>query len=288
MLRPVFSATLGLTLVGLLGCNVTSDGSVGDPLSEPNSNVLGNGSRIREVVEDPTWLTAEDPDSDNCDSPPERPVSTTGQVVVAIDRYDETGEGAVGNLYIQDVYAPDEEILPKSGMTVFAPSFSPPDLRLFEEDVVDVFGNLIEFLGPSTSRFGECKTLPEILGTMTLRFDGGSLRPITLVSENGGDARWEKLVGYSNARQWMGMLVRVEGVRIIGTPSSSSGRYNADIDMGNVEFDEQISLSNELFDLENESPEPLEDGVTFKAVTGVLTYFYAFRIAPRGPEDFEL
>jgi hypothetical protein len=274
--------------IGLSACNITSDGSVGDPLSEPDSNVLGNGSRIRDVVQDPTWLSGDDPDSDNCDSPPDRPISVTGQVVTAIDRYDETGEGAFGNIYIQDVYGPGEEILPKSGMTVFAPSFSPPDLRLFEEDVVDSFGNLIEFLGPSSSRFGECKSLPEITGTMKLRFDGGSARAITLVDQNGGPARWDKLLGYPNARQWLGMLVRVEGVRIAGTPSSSSGRYNADIDMGNVDFNDQISLSNELFDLENESPEPLEDGVTFKAVTGVLTYFYAFRIAPRGPEDFEL
>ena len=42
---------------------------------------------------------------------------------------------------------PGEAPVPFSGLTVFSPSFTPPDLRVFEGDVVDTFGNLIEFLG---------------------------------------------------------------------------------------------------------------------------------------------
>lgn len=286
--RVIFrSSTLVAVGLTLLGCNVTSDGSVGDPLAEPDASVLGNGARLREVVKEPSWLSLEDTESANCKSPGPRNVQLTGQVVVAIDRFDETGEGALGNLYIEDLYTADEEIQPYSGITVFAPAFSPPDLRLFEEDVVDTSGNLTEFLGPVAGKFGECKTLPEISGTMTLRFDGGSLRPATVVGQNGGSARWEPVLGYENARKWLGMLVRFEGVRVRGMPSSSKGRYTATIDMGTVAADDSIALSNELFDLQQDGP-VLEDGTTFKAVTGVLTYFYGFKLAPRSADDFEL
>ncbi len=269
----------------LLGCDITSDGSVGDPISDPTADVLGDGQRLRDVVGEPVWLDASNEESANCDSPSPTLVKLSGQVVVAIDGFDETGEGALGNMYISDVYAEDEEPLPYSGMTIFAPSFSPPDLRLFEEDVVDTIGNFMEFLGPAASKFGACKTLPEVSGTMSLRFDGGGVYPKNLVGTNGGAARWEPVLGYTNARQWLGMLVRFEGVRIVGEPENNKGRYTAAIDMGQVSQDDQIYLSNELFDLEAEGP-ALADGTQFASVTGVLTYFYGFKLAPRSIDDF--
>ena len=270
----------------LTGCDITSDGSVGDPLSEPNADVLGDGQRLRDVVGEPVWFSAENEESVNCESPSPTLVKLTGQVVVAIDRHDETGEGALGNMYIVDVYAEDEEQLPYSGITVFGPAFSPPDLRIFEGDVVDTLGNLIEFLGPTVGKFGACKSLPEISGTMGLRFDGGGVFSKTLVDANGGASRWEPVLGYANARQWLGMLVRFEGVRIVGEPEENNGRYTAAIDMGQVTQDDQIYLSNELFDLEADGP-PLTDGTQFGSVTGVLTYFYGFKLAPRSIDDFE-
>ncbi len=270
----------------LLGCDITSDGSVGDPLSEPTADVLGDGQRLREVVGEPVWFSADNAESVNCESPSPALVKLSGQVVVAIDRFDETGEGALGNMYITDVYAEGEELLPYSGITVFAPSFSPPDLRLFEGDVVDTNGNLTEFLGPTVGKFGECKTLPEISGTMSLRFDGGGIYAKSLVEANGGATRWEPVLGYANARQSLGMLVRFEGVRIAGAPEENNGRYTAAIDMGAVSQDDQIYISNELFDLEADGP-ALADGAQFAAVTGVLTYFYGFKIAPRSIDDFE-
>jgi hypothetical protein len=56
---------------------------------------------------------------------------------------------------------------------------------------------------------------------------------------------------------------------------------------GGFPGDDQVKLSNELFDLKNEGP-PLATGTEFAAVTGVLTYFYGFKIAPRSAADFEL
>ena len=45
-------------------------------------------------------------------------------------------------------------------------------------------------------------------------------------------------------------------------------------------------ISNELYDLLNEGP-ALAQGVKLKSVTGIVTYFYGFKIAPRSPDDFE-
>ena len=281
---------LPLLLVSTLaGCEITSDGSTGDPPSEPVANELGNGVRLRDVITAADWYDASNMESAGCGQPSDRPVNATGQVIVAIDRYDETGDGALGNIYIEDLYEGDEQPPAFSGVTVFAPAFTPPDLRLFEGDVVDTFGNLMEFIGPSSSPFGECKTLPEIGGTMSFRFDHGPIEPLTIVSKNGGSARWDGVRGYENARQYMGMLVRIEGVNISGElDDDGKGRVTATIDMGGgISAVDVIKISNELFDLANDGPEII-DGSQFQAVTGVLTYFYGFKIAPRSIDDFEL
>lgn len=278
----------GASIAIIAGCEITSDGSTGDPRTEPTPGELGDGVRLSEVIAPASWYEPGNMESVGCDIPADRQVSATGQVIVAIDRFDETGRGASGNIYIQDLTR-GEDPPPFSGVTVFAPAFTPPDLRLFEGDVVDTAGNLMEFKGPVSGAFGDCKTLPEIGGTMTFRFDNGPVPPVTVVPMNGGNARWEKLLGYENARQWMGMLVRIEGAIILGTPTTDpSGRYTAGIDMGGgIAAGDAIKLSNELFDLKNQGPE-LAAGTQFSAITGVITYFYGFKLAPRSIEDFEM
>ncbi len=283
------SPPLAFALVGLIvGCNVTGDGSTGDPPSEPDSDVLGNGSRVSEVVGPATWFSESNMTSQGCAVPSDRQVRLTGQTIVAVDRYDETGDGALGNIYVQDVATPGDPPVPFSGLTVFSPSFTPPDLRVFEGDVVDTFGNLIEFLGP-TSPFGGCRTLPEIGGAMSLRFDAAPAEPVTIVTAGTDPARWDPIKTYPNARQWLGMLVRVEGVTVTAAGANDgNGRYTAPFDIGGgISGDDIVKLSNELFDMEGLGP-PLTQGAQFKAVTGVFTYFYGFKIAPRSAEDFEL
>ncbi|MBK6516856.1 MAG: hypothetical protein IPM79_21540 [Polyangiaceae bacterium] len=271
-----------------LGCEITSDGSTGDPPTEPTPGELGDGARLRDIIKPAEWFDPGNQESVDCAIPLDQHVEVTGQVIVAIDRFDETSEGAVGNIYIQDLYGDDEEPLPFSGVTVFDPAFTPPDLRLFEGDVVDTVGNFMEFPGPTSGPFNFCASLPEIGGTMTFRFDHGPAQPITVVNENGGPTRFSNVLGYENARQWLGMLVRIEGVAISGPPDKDpSGRYTATINMGSVAFEDSIAISNELFDLENEGPE-LADGTTFSAVTGVITFFYGFKLAPRSIDDFEM
>ncbi|WP_437616246.1 hypothetical protein WMF20_20930 [Sorangium sp. So ce834] len=254
-------------------------GGNGDAPSIPLADERGSGARIADLVGEAAWFNA-DPaaqDSEDCDGVPvDRRVHVTGATLVAIDRFDETGEGAHGNHYVQD--SADEPV-PYSGMTVFQPAFSPPDLRLFPGDVVDLLGVLTEFRGPSSGRFRGCRTLPEIGGTMSFRFEDRPAKPIRVPLR--------ELTRYATARSYLGMLVRVEGVTTVGGPARSGGRYTARINVGaGVPADDVPSLSNELYDLEAEGPR-LADGAAFASVTGVLTYFYGFKIAPRCPADFQ-
>jgi hypothetical protein len=263
--------------LALSACGSTGSGGTGDSPSEPSTSKLGDGARLHEVVGEATWLDPNDADSASCDSPKDRHVHVTGVTVVGIDRFDETGQGQLGNFYVQDTAV---DPVPFSGITVFAPSFSPPDLRLAEGDVADALGTLMEFLGPSSGRFGECKTLPEIGGTLSFRLENGIREPHTITIDD--------LKSYETARQWLGMLVRVEDVRIAADAANSSGRYTAPLDVGSgVPASDVPRISNELFDLENEGP-PLTQGMTFPSVSGIVTYFYGFKLAPRSAADFEL
>jgi hypothetical protein len=46
-------------------------------------------------------------------------------------------------------------------------------------------------------------------------------------------------------------------------------------------------ISNELFDLKNQGP-VMEAGTVLKSLTGVVTYFYGFKVAPRSAADLVL
>lgn len=269
------------------GCGGHGSGDTGDPRTKPSPDVLGDGARIADLVGEATWYRADDMMSLQCSTPLDRQVSITGQVVSALDRFDETGEGAVGNIYIQDLPV-DAPAAPYSGMTIFAPAFTPPDLRLFEGDVVDTFGNLQEFPGPTSGRFPNCRTLPEIGGTMRFRFEDGDLEPLTIVPAGAGYDRFAPVTGYANARQWLGMLVRLEGVAASGAPNdAASGRYSVSIDIGGGTLADQITINNELFDLKSAGIQ-FATGTRLRSVTGVWTYFYGFHIAPRDASDIEL
>lgn len=266
-----------VSLPGLAALLFTAcGGGNGDAQSTPIADEYGNGARLAELIGAATWLDPTDTDSARCSPPPARRAYVTGATLVAIDDFDETGDGAHGNLYVQDSAG---EPAAYAGVTVFQPSFSPPDLRLVAGDVVDMFGDLTEFLGPSVGKFGFCRTLPEVGGTMSFRFEGSHVAPKPL--------RVEDLKSYASARQYIGMLVRVEQVSIAGDPSSSGGRYLAALQVGaGVPATDVPKISNELYDLQAEGP-PLAAGTSFRAVTGIVTYFYGFKLAPRSKADFE-
>jgi hypothetical protein len=236
-------------------------------------------ARLSQILGDATWVDPTDKDSLSCKHPPDTSAHVTGLTVLTIDSYDETGSGQRGNIYVQDCTGADPP--PYSGVTVFDPSFSPPDLRLAAGDVVDALGVLTEFPGPSGSEFDFCRTLPEIGGTLSFRFDRtGDIVPKSIPATD--------LATYKNARKWLGMLVRIEGVTIAAAPYENNGRYTVEIATGITSLDEDpVAISNELYDLKGLGPVLPKDAV-IGAVTGIVTYFYGFKIAPRSFDDIQL
>jgi hypothetical protein len=270
---PRLAVALALAAV-TAGCG---GGGGGDPPTKPAANEFGSCSRLADVNGSAeAWLDPLDTMSEGCSKvPPEERVCVSGATLIAIDRFDETGRNAVGNYYVEDT----EEDADYSGVTVFAPAFSPPDLRLAEGDVIDMLGLRSEFLGPNVGKFGGCRTLPEITGTLSFRFDSKS--PLTPKVITVAD-----LKSYSSARKHLGKLVKVENVKLSSDGVNASGRFTADLDVGGgVDAADVPRISNELFDIENKGPALRADG-TFSSITGVVTYFYGFKIAPRSAADF--
>lgn len=255
-------------------CDISSGN--GDAPSKPAASVLGTGKRIADVFGEAEWYDDTNKDSYKCDSPADRPVFVTGVTVTAVDRFDEVADGALGNVYVQDTTAEPTEY---QGMTVFAPAFTPPDLRVAPGDVLDLSGVFQEFVGPSGSPFNFCQTLPEIGGTGTFRFEGSVIKPKKV--------KLADLTGYENARRYLGMLVTVSNVKIANDPDESNsnlitgGRYTASLGVG------APTLSNELYDVKN-GPVTIAKGSEFKSVTGIVTFFFSFHIAPRSPDDLVL
>jgi len=219
-----------------------------------------------------TWIQPTNQNSIDCNYPIQYNVITTGVTVTAVDRFDETNDGAIGSVYVQDT-VPNPPVY--SGMSLFEPGYSPPDLRVFPGNVLDVTGPYEEYQGPSSGSFAECQTLPQLGGSASFRFDGTVPEPVVIKPDD--------LNSYDSARQYLGMLVKVVGVSISGSPSSSSGRYSAPVfvDSGNA-----WAISNELFDVSCHAN--LAQGEQFASVTGIVTYFYSFQLAPRSLADFEM
>jgi len=276
----------------LAGC----DGGPGDPLATPPADLYGSGARLHELLGPATdWLDPANPDGVNCVGiPVDRKVCVTGVTITAVDEYDETSDGAVGNLYVQDGQEgtpPDPTLYPDypgyTGITVYNPGFSPPDLRVIPGDVMDMLGTLMEFPGPSGSEFDFCRTLPEIGGAMEFRFEGANAEPVTI---DVGD-----LASYDDARKWIGVLVTIENVTLLqGAYESDNGRYSFRIDAApGLSGSEIPTITNELYDLkdfneEEGSPPLLDEGDQIPSVTGIVTYFFGVHIAPRSVADFVL
>jgi hypothetical protein len=279
--RFPFPPVCAILVVGVFvaGCGGTGDGGTGDPPSQPTADVCGSGARLSQILGDATWLDPADMSSLNCKHPPDQSVHVTGLTILTIDTYDETGSGQQGNIYVLDCAGADPPAY--SGVTVFDPSFSPPDLRLAPGDVADALGVLTEFPGPSGSEFNFCRTLPEIGGTLSFRFDRtGDVVPKSIPVSD--------LATYQSARRWLGMLVRVEGVTIAAAPYEKNGRYTVEISTGiSSMVEDPVAISNELYDLKGLGPMLAKDAV-IGSVTGIVTYFYGFKIAPRSRDDIEL
>ncbi len=291
--RSLASLALALTLGTAASCSGTGGGGTGDPGSAPDTEVLGDGQRIDDLVGEATWLS--DVQEAECPGiPGSRNVRVTGLQIVAIDTYG--GDGNADNVYAVQLDEDGDPPGPYQGISLRLPGYSPPDLRLLGNEVIDVDGVLIELPGPPGSDpFGFCRTLPQIEGTITLRFDGTTnvppylLIPALPVAPAVTEAeRWAPLTKYELARAHIGMLVTVENVTLVSPDDPEKERWNVSIDVGGGLLPTDVpKISNELYDVTGTGPAISPDAPThFTSITGILTYFYGFKIAPRSPADF--
>lgn len=274
----------GGLLFAALFLGACGSGGEGDQPSKPTANMLGSCGRLVKTIGPATWLEPEKESTECAAIPPDRHVCLSGLTVVAIDRFDETGDGkSSGNYFVEDTSATPP---PFAGVMVYRPSFSPPDLRLNPGDVVDFLGSLMEFRGPrssSASGFGFCRTLPELSGALSFRFDNTLALPPKVIPI-------ADLKSYETGRPYLGMLVKILEPQLNpeGASLSSSGRYTAALDVGAIADVADVPyVTNELFDMQAEGP-PMPGGAAFKSITGIVTYFYGFHVAPRSAADFEL
>lgn len=221
-------------------------------------------------------------------------VSLTGLRVVHVDTFDETGTGAVGDVFMQDA---TDEPGPYQGLLAFRAQTSPPSYRLLAGDVVDISGVFEQFKAPEAGDWPD-RFIPEIgNGSVQFRFDPIG-PPIARVIDT--NDLFDADLGY----QWRSMLVTLENVKIgntSGMPSPQEGRKAGDPGPANKRAAFKIStptpkndfevpsVNNELFDLaafyyDND----LAAGRTIKRLTGVVKVFGMYNIAPRSAADIEL
>ncbi len=280
MTQPLRVASfVSLTLAALLAAGCSDNGSPGgDKPVTPPMMEYGTGQHISSKLGGffgpATWIQPTNQNSIGCKYPVQYNVTTTGVTVTAVDTFDETGDGAVGSVYVQDT-VPNPPVY--SGMSLFEPGYTPPDLRVFPGNVLDVTGPYEEYQGPSSGYFAQCQTLPQLGGSASFRFDGMVPAPVVIKPDD--------LNSYDSARQYLGMLVKVVGVSISGTPSTSSGRFGVPVA---VDSGQSFQNLERLFDLPCHLPSLSSGSGQFASVTGIVTYFYSFQLAPRSIADFEL
>ncbi|HEU4412464.1 MAG TPA: hypothetical protein VFS43_44895 [Polyangiaceae bacterium] len=265
--RPTCQA---LVVVGgaLLAGACDEYGGGGDPPLPVNSNAFGYGSSLAALI-DPSVRGSAVTDG--------QVVQVTGVRVVHIDTFDETGQGRVGNVFLADAWAQPG---PYHAVLAFAPVYSPPSYRAIPGDVVDASGTFDEFLPPAgqPQRF-----LPELVRpTLVARFDevGGPLRPVSIPLSD--------LTKYETGRPWLSTLVTLENVSILELELNPTGRARIRLNAGTgLEPADLPTITNELFDLSN-SGLSFEVGQTIRRVTGMVTLFGNFSVAPRSKADIEL
>lgn len=195
-------------------------------------------------------------------------LTVTSAVVTAIDTFDETKDGkSRDTIYLQDA----DQAVALSGISLFSPSYQPSNLRLFAGDVVDIHGEYVELhkLG-TTVDFGAA-FLPQfaqpnvIFRTETTKLPA----PVTIDITD--------LFDFNKGRRWIGMLVTAKDVTVLAGVASK-GRVTYPLSSGQG----TPAISNELYDLQANA---IADGATLKSITGIVTFFFNLKIAPRSAAD---
>ena len=264
------------SLVVLSACE---KGGGGDPDVELQPLPYGKPTQKLGVINDPATGTVSG-----------QRVLVSGAQVLHEDTFDELGDGSGRNrMYVQDSAL---EPPPYGGMLVFQPQFSPPTLRVMPGDVVDLAGPWERFALPRDTP----RPIPEMSGArVTFRFDPVNpvvAHPMTIL----------QLLDDAESYRWLSMLVTLEDVAVLSLSGitrppdykkgdkAAVGRASVSLfAKGGISTNEQPKITNELFDLGTFVYEhPLANQDRLKRITGIMTLFGSFNIAPRSADDIVL
>jgi len=251
----------------------------GDSPAPYAPNPLGNGLRLAQV-QDPT----------SPDYHPNDNANMTSQVVTWLDTYDETMDGkSVGTLYVQDVGSQ----APYAGVGIYEESLVPASLTVLPGDVLDLQGPYQESGNIGSATFNAGTFLPQLykpVGTFRYEFTPPDPKVITVddLAENVG----KKTDGaFAMSRRWLGMLVTIQNVSVAAAVPGPRVTYPMEEADGTVAANAP-AISNENYNLHastdgagNPDPAGYPSGTRFSSVTGIVTWFYTFHIAPRTAAD---
>ncbi len=190
-------------------------------------------------------------------------VLVRGAVVTAVDTYDEDGEGHIGNVWVSEPGGG-----PWSGVQLFDPVVIPARVRLAPGDIVEVSATLDEFVLYNTDG-----TPMDRDGTMTELVDASVQKIGETLPPPPDDVRENDLADLRTAEPWEGCLVRLTDITLAG----GYDRYGEAPTTGGVD------IANDLYEIPD-----ARAGLALRSLTGVVTYFFGFKVLPRGPEDVEL
>ncbi len=247
-LFPVVAATL---VVASVACSQRP----GDDPVPASPSVLGHGKRLRDVQQPNAGYVGKE-------------VLVTSAVVTAVDNFDETGDGkSRGTIWLQDV----DVASPYGGISLFAPSFQPANLRLAPGDVVDLDGQYVEQQTIGTTVNFAPFFLPQLVQpATTFRYETAVPAPVEI--------QLSDLNTFADGRKWNGMLVTIKNVTVEMAPiADKTGKRRT---AAFTSDKNAPAISNELFEFPD-----FAAGTTFKSITGIVTFFFNLKIAPRFAAD---
>jgi hypothetical protein len=264
--------SLGALGAGSAGCGSRSGD---EPADAGTPSPIGSGFRISDV------LNPKSPHHPNTDGGSE--VTVTGASVLWIDTYDETMDGkSRGTVYVQDVGSQAQY----SGCSLYSPTYFPSSLSPAPGDVLDLTGEYEELGSIGTAVFTPGDPLPQIAKPQaTFRFEYKPPQPVVIDGQD--------LETYATGRKWLNMLVTVKNVTLAQGFEKYKGRTTAPLTADTGKDGAQISDELTEIDVEKFPPcmtasnqgEYCGQGIHFASVTGVVTYFFNFHVAPRTLAD---
>lgn len=260
MKRGLFALAGMVAFMTLAGGACTTP--AGDPPAPYDANVLGTGMRVRDVQNKANNLAGQE-------------VNVTSVVVTAVDNFDETKDGkSRGTIYLQDVdlnpASPPDCAL--GGISLYAPTFIPANLRLAPGDVVNMAGQYVEQTTIGLTVDFTPNYLPQMnKPTVTFGYEMQVPAPVVIDVADLND--------FNVGRKWLGLLVQVQNATVLQSPvDDGKGRVTAVFSTAA----NGGAISNELYDLPAGS---FPANTTFKSITGVVTFFFNLKIAPRSAAD---